>query len=123
MIGQPQPLLSTVMPLMPVQPPPLLATTNIRAPPSQQPLPQQIRPGFDPLMDPRYQTSSVPSRPSGTNNQPRTLLPAPSTQPSGGQQQQSSTQQSNVAQNQSSSNSKNESSQISNVDQEKVIFF
>jgi len=46
MIGQPQPLLSTVMPLMPVQPPPLLAPTNIRAPPTQQPPPQQIQPGF-----------------------------------------------------------------------------
>jgi hypothetical protein len=77
-------------------------------------------------MDPRYQTSSIQSRPSTTTNQSRTLLPAPNALPTTlqQQQQQPSTQQqqqSSSAQSQSSS-SNNESNQISNVDQEKVNF-
>ena len=43
MMGQPQPLIPTVMPLMPVQPPQI--APNIRGQPMQQ-QPQQIRPGF-----------------------------------------------------------------------------
>ncbi len=79
-------------------------------------------------MDPRYQTSSIQSRPSTTTNQSRTLLPAPNALPTNlqQQQQQPSTQQqqqSSSAQSQSSSSSLNkESNQISNVDQEKVNF-
>ena len=69
-------------------------------------------------MNPRYQTSNVQTRPSTTTNPPRALLPVPNSQPTGSGQQQA--QQSSTTQNQSSANLKNESSQISNVDQEKV---